>query len=43
MKLKLLSKKDKEKLMKIFSSTRKVRKEIIKAGQDTEKAGFGRK
>jgi cyclohexadieny/prephenate dehydrogenase len=35
--------KDKEKLMKIFSSTRKVRKEIIKAGQDTEKAGFGRK
>ena len=35
--------KDKEKLMKIFSSTRKVRKEIIKAGQDTEKAGLGRK
>ena len=35
--------KDGEKLMKIFSSTRKVRKEIIKAGQDTEKAGFGRK
>jgi|TARA_B110000240_G_C13432874_1_gene424554 cyclohexadieny/prephenate dehydrogenase len=38
-----IQRKDKEKLMKIFSSTRKVRKEIIKAGQDTEKAGFGRK
>ena len=35
--------KDGEKLMKIFTKTRKVRKEIIKAGQDTEKAGFGRK
>ena len=35
--------KDGEKLMKIFSSTKKVRKEIIKAGQDTEKPGFGRK
>ena len=38
-----IKKKDGEKLMKIFSSTRKVRKEIIKAGQDTEKPGFGRK
>ena len=35
--------KDGEKLMKIFSSTRKVRKEIIKAGQDTNKPDFGRK
>ena len=35
--------KDGEKLMKIFSLTKKVRKEIIKAGQDTEKPGFGRK
>ena len=35
--------KDGEKLMKIFSSTKKVRKEIIKAEQDTEKPGFGRK
>ena len=35
--------KEGEKLMKIFSSTKKVRKEIIKAGQDTEKPGFGRK
>ena len=38
-----IKKKDGEKLMKIFSSTKKVRKEIIKAGQDTEKPGFGRK
>jgi cyclohexadieny/prephenate dehydrogenase len=36
-------KKDGEKLMKIFSSTKKVRKEIIKAGQDTEKPGFWKK
>jgi prephenate dehydrogenase/cyclohexadieny/prephenate dehydrogenase len=35
--------KDGEKLMKIFSLTKKVRKEIIKAGQDTEIPGFGRK
>ena len=35
--------KDGEKLMKIFLSTKKVRKEIIKAGQDTKKPGFGRK
>jgi prephenate dehydrogenase len=35
--------KDSKKLIEIFSSTRKVRKEIIEAGQDTEKPGFGRK
>ena len=35
--------KDGEKLMKIFLITKKVRKEIIKAGQDTDKPGFGRK
>ncbi|MDC0903415.1 prephenate dehydrogenase/arogenate dehydrogenase family protein [Pelagibacteraceae bacterium] len=35
--------KDGEKLMEIFKTTRKVRKEIIKAGQDTDKPGFGRK
>ena len=35
--------KDGEKLMKIFSTTKKVRKEIIEAGQDTDKPGFGRK
>ena len=35
--------KDGKKLLEIFSSTKKVRKEIIKAGQDTEKPDFGRK
>ena len=35
--------KDSKKLLDIFSSTKKVRKEIIKAGQDTDKPGFGRK
>ena len=35
--------KDSKKLLEIFSSTKKVRKEIIAAGQDTEKPDFGRK
>ena len=35
--------KDSEKLLEIFSSTKKVRKDIIEAGQDTEKPDFGRK
>jgi len=35
--------KDSKKLLNIFSSTKKVRKEIIEAGQDTDKPGFGRK
>ncbi len=35
--------KDSAKLIEIFSSTKKVRKEIIEAGQDTEKPDFGRK
>jgi prephenate dehydrogenase len=35
--------KDSKKLIEIFSSTKKVRREIIEAGQDTEKPGFGRK
>jgi cyclohexadieny/prephenate dehydrogenase len=35
--------KDGDKLMRIFSATKKVRKEIVKAGQDTDKPGFGRK
>ena len=35
--------KDSKKLLEIFSSTKKVRKEIIEAGQDTDKPGFGRK
>ena len=35
--------KDSKKLLEIFSSTKKVRKEIIEAGQDTDKPDFGRK
>ncbi len=35
--------KDSKKLLNIFLSTKKVRKEIIEAGQDTDKPGFGRK
>ena len=35
--------KDSKKLLKIFSSTKRVRKEIIEAGQDTDKPAFGRK
>ena len=35
--------KDSKKLLEIFSSTKQVRKEIIEAGQDTDKPGFGRK
>ncbi len=35
--------KDSKKLLEIFLSTKKVRKEIIEAGQDTEKPDFGRK
>ena len=38
-----IKKKDGEKLMKIFLATKKIRKEIILAGQDTDKPGFGRK
>ena len=34
--------KDEKKLISIFSSTKKVRKEIIEAGQDTNKPNFGR-
>ena len=34
--------KDSKKLLEIFSLTKKVRKEIIEAGQDTDKPGFGR-
>ena len=32
-----------DKLFKLFSSTKELRKEIIKAGQDTSKPDFGRK
>jgi len=40
---KAIAEKNKEKLSKIFLSTKEIRKEIIKAGQDTEKPDFGRK
>ena len=33
----------KKKLEKIFSKTKKIRKEIIEAGQDISKPDFGRK
>ena len=35
--------KNEEKLEKIFTKTKKIRKEIIKAGQDISKPDFGRK
>jgi len=38
-----IKKKDGKTLGKIFSKTRKIRKEIIEAGQDIKKANFGRK
>ena len=34
---------DGKKLEEIFTKTRKIREEIIKAGQDVEKPDFGRK
>ena len=40
---KAIQSKNSEKLNSIFSSTRKLRKEIIKAGQETDKPNFGRK
>ena len=40
---KAIKSKNSEKLNNIFSSTRKLRKEIIKAGQETDKPNFGRK
>ena len=40
---KAIEDKNGDKLIKIFSSTKNIRKEIIKAGQDTEKPDFGRK
>ena len=40
---KAIKSKNSDKLNSIFSSTRKLRKEIIKAGQETEKPNFGRK
>ena len=40
---KAIKSKNSDKLKSIFSSTRKLRKEIIKAGQETDKPNFGRK
>ena len=40
---KLSLEKNGDKLLKIFSSTKNVRKEIIKAGQDVKAPDFGRK
>ncbi len=40
---KAISDKNGDKLLKIFASTKNVRKEIIKAGQDVETPDFGRK
>jgi len=40
---KAIQSKNSEKLIDIFTSTKKVRKEIIRTGQDTEKPDFGRK
>ena len=40
---KTISEKNGDKLLKMFASTKNVRKEIIKAGQDVESPDFGRK
>ncbi len=40
---KAITEKNTDKLLKIFSSTKNVRKEIIKAGQDVKSPDFGRK
>ncbi len=40
---KAIREKNSDKLVKIFYSTKNIRKEIIKAGQDTDKPDFGRK
>ena len=40
---KAITEKNGDKLLKIFSSTKSIRKEIIKAGQDVESPDFGRK
>jgi len=40
---KAIKNKNEKKLEKIFTKTKKIRKEIVKAGQDIGKANFGRK
>ena len=40
---KAIKNKDEKKLEKVFTKTKKIRKEIVKAGQDIGKPDFGRK
>ena len=40
---KAIKNKDQKKLEKVFTKTKKIRKEIVKAGQDIGKPDFGRK
>ena len=40
---KAISHKDEKKLENIFNKTKKIRKDIIEAGQDVKKPDFGRK
>ena len=40
---KAISENNGDKLLKIFATTKNVRKEIVKAGQDVESPDFGRK
>ena len=40
---KAVSEKNGDKLLKVFTTTKNVRKEIIKAGQDVKSPDFGRK
>ena len=40
---KAINSKNEKKLEKIFIKTKKIRKDIVEAGQDIEKPNFGRK
>ncbi len=40
---KAITDKNSDKLLKLFASTKNIRKEVIKAGQDVESPDFGRK
>jgi len=40
---KAIENEDGQKLEQIFTKTKKIRKDIVKAGQDVEKPDFGRK
>ena len=39
----LIKEKQASKLLNLFNATKKVREQIVEAGQDTDKPGFGRK